>query len=227
MPDLLVRLTEHGLDNDDPIYASWLDDIFFVADKNANAFKLSVTEGGTTFIQFEEEISDAWIRQVDATSGIVVITDLDHLEGESVRVTSNGSLQGSFLVSDGSVTVPNIVFTYQVGLPYTCSVRTMRLEIPGAPTIQSRVKTISEVVIRHSSTQGGEAGQELRQNKKSTELTKFTSKLNAIFSKKSFDIAVPVKGGSSEEGYIVIESATPEPMTTIAAIISFDVKERR
>lgn len=227
MADLLVRLTAHGFDNDDTILVSWLDDVFFVSDKNVNAFKLATTSGGSTVVQFTEELTEGYVREVDDASGTTNITGFSHLEGKSVFVTSNGSFQGSFQVVDGAVRVPNIVFSYQIGLPYTCSVRTMRLEIPGAATIQSRIKTISEIVLRHVATQNGEVGQELRQNKKSTLVTKYMSDLGAIFSKKSFDIASPVKGGSSEEGYVTIESATPDPMTVIAAIISFDVKEKR
>jgi hypothetical protein len=103
----------------------------------------------------------------------------------------------------------------------------MRLEIPGAPTIQSRTKKINEIVVRYVATKNGTVGQELRQNKKAVGITKYMSRLSAIFSKKSLDIASPVKGGSSEEGYVTIESVTPDPMTAIAAIISFDVKENR
>lgn len=227
MSDLVVYIPFHGYDDEDPVFVSWLEAVYFVADKNDYMFKLTSTSGGSTYLQWTEEITEGYIREVDNASGATVIDGLEHLEGLNVAVTSGGNFIGIFTVSSGSISVPSQLFTYQVGIPYTCSVRTMRLEIPGAQTIQSRVKKVNEVVLRHVATKSGKVGQELRQSKKSVAMTKYMSTLGAMFSKKSFDIAIPVKGGSSEEGYITIESTEPHPMTAIAAIISFDIKEQR
>jgi hypothetical protein len=226
MSDLVVYIPFHGYDNEDAIYVSWLDDVYFVKDKNDYIFKLT-DAAGTTYLQWTEDISEGYVREVDGTSGVTTIGELDHLEGLDVFVTSGGEVVGSYTVTGGEVTVPSLLFTYQAGLAYTSSVRTTRLEIPGSPTIQSRVKKINEAVLRYVSTKNGSVGQEIRQNKKSVSITKFMSALKAIFSKKSLDVAIPVKGGSAEEGYVTIESAEPYPMTAIAAVISFDIKEQR
>jgi len=227
MSDMAIYIPFHGYSNSDPVYVSWLDSVYFVADKNDYIFKLTTAAGGSTYLQWTEEITEGYIREVDDTSGVTTILGLEYLEGLTVTVTSGGEEVGTYTVTNGSVSVPNILFTYQVGLPYTCSVRTTRLEVPGSETIQSRVKEINEVVLRHVSTKNGAVGQEIRPSKKSTRIKKHMSNLGAIFSKKSFDVAIPVKGGSSEEGYVTIESATANPMTAIAAIISFDIKEKR
>lgn len=227
MSDIVVYIPFHGYTNSDPVLVSWLDAVFFVADKNDYMFKLTTIAGGTSYLQWTEDITEGFIREVDDASGTTTVSGLEHLEGLAASVTSGGEFIGTFTVANGSISVPSILFTYQVGLGYTCSVRTMRLEIPGAATIQSRVKTINEIVLRHVSTKGGTVGQEIRKSKKSVAITKYMSNIDAIFSKKSFDIASPVKGGSSEEGYVTIESTEPHPMTAIAAVISFDIKEKR
>ena len=92
MSDLIVYLPNHGYSDDDSIYVSWLNTMYYVSDKDDDSFKLATKSGGSTLVQFVLTITDGYIREVDASSGDATISGLDHLEGETVKITSGGSV---------------------------------------------------------------------------------------------------------------------------------------
>ena len=220
MADLICYLPAHGYSDDEPIFVSWLGGTYYVYNKDTNSFKLAVSVGGD-LVQYTETITDGFVRYVDTTGGLITtITGLEHLEGETVYVMSGGSLVGSYPVSGGSITLPEGVYSYQVGLPYAMKVKTTRLEIPNSSGIQSRIKNINELVVRHVKSGGGQAGQE----KNGVE---YLNDLECTYSKKSDDATVNVRGGFNDDGYIVVKSTDPYPMTVLATIVSFSVDESR
>ncbi len=220
MPDLLCYIPNHGYSDDDQIYVSWLNANYYVSDKDSNSFKLATTSGGSTLIQFTETVTDGFVREV-SVSGVTTISGLDHLEGETVKVTAGGSVVGTEVVSSGSITISSSVFTYQVGLPYKMKVRTMRLSVPQeGNTLQTRIKRIHETVVRYIRSKLGRAGQEY-------DGTEYLSDLDTTFSTRSQDDTKPTKGGFSEDAYTVVTSDDPVPFTVLATIISFEVEERR
>ncbi len=220
MPDLIIYLPNHSYDDDDMLYVSWLDANFFVSDKDADSFKLATELAGSILVQFTETITDGFVREVSDT-GTTTISGLDHLEGETVKVTSGGNVVATETVSGGEITVGSEIFTYQVGLPYKMKVRTMRLSIPqDGNTLQTRIKRINETVVRYIRSKFGKAGQEYNG-------VEYLSDLNTTFSTESKDATNPTKGGFSEDAYTVVISEEPVPFTGLATIVSFEVEERR
>lgn len=220
MPDLICYLPAHGYSDDDQIYVSWLEANYYVSDKDSDSFKLATTSGGSALIQFTETITEGFVRKV-TVSGVTTISGLDHLEGETIKVTAGGNVVGTEVVSNGEVTVSTTVFTYQAGLPYKMKVRTMRLSVPQeGNTFQTRIKRIHETVVRYIRSKFGKAGQEYNG-------TEYLSDLDTTFSTKSQDDTKPTKGGFSEDAYTVVTSDEPVPFTLLATIISFEVEERR
>ena len=140
MADLIVYLPNHGYVADAAIFVSWLNRVMYVSDPQTDSFKLDYFEGVGWLAQFESSIITGYVR-ADAETASTAITGLDHLEGENVYVMSNGVFQGVYTVLSGEITTGSTLTTYQVGLPYSAKIRTMRLEVPGAPTIQSRIKS--------------------------------------------------------------------------------------
>lgn len=222
--DLIVYLPAHGYSNDDPIYVSWLDDNFFVSDKDTDSFKIATTSGGSTLIQFTVTITEGFVREFDNTSGTTTITGLDHLEGETVKLTSGGSVVATETVSNGSITVSSDVFTYQVGLTYKMKVRTMRLSLPqDGNTVQGRIKRIHATIVRFIRSKLGRAGQEY-------DGVEYLTSLDAGFSNESTDVAANVRltdGGFSEQAFTTVISEEPVPFTVLATIISFEIEEKR
>lgn len=221
MADLIVLLPAHGYSNTDPLYVSWLNGIYYVADKDANSFKLTTTSGGATYVQYVEEQTSGYVRY-DNGIGTTTIKGLDHLEGETVSVVANGSFIGSYTVSGGAITVSTSVTSYRVGLPYTMKLKLMRFSVPEQSnnTMQSRVKRIHEVIIRGVYAKGGSAGQQVGS-------TESTQDLDFEYSTESSDIKTLIDGGMDKDGYIILKSTEPYPFTVLAIIANCNIEENR
>ena len=222
MGNLYVYHPNHGFSDDDYVYVSWLDANYWIAGTGAaggaDSYRLALEESGTDYVRFTEPIYEGYVRLV--TSSDLTTIPVAHLEGQTVAVVANGEVVATETVDSGEIVVLSAVQDYTVGLPYTFKVRTTRLEVPAAPTIQSRIKRINETVIRFIRTKGGKAGQEYGNNT-------YLDNLGASFSNQSQDKTIATKGGFTEDAYTTIISDTPFPMTIIAAIISFEVEETR
>ena len=220
MSDLYVYHPNHGFSDDDYVYVSWLDANYWVSGSDSDSYRLALQESGAVYVQYDENIYSGYVREVTTVGGATTISGLDHLEGELVTLVAGGEVIVTQTVSSGEITVPNALTEYTVGLPYIFKVRTTRLEIPAAPTLQSRIKRINETVIRFIRTKGGKAGQEYGNNT-------YLDKLGASFSNQSQDKTIATKGGFTEDAYTTITSEVPYPMTVLSAIISFEVEETR
>ena len=91
------------------------------------------------------------------TRPVTVVGGLDHLNGATVQILADGSVQEPKVVTDGCVTLDTAASAVIVGLGFTCQLQTMRLE-PGGETMQGRRKTIPTLVLRTKDTRGLTAG---------------------------------------------------------------------
>jgi len=219
MSDLICLVSNHGYSNGDQVFVSWLSDRYFVRQKTDNAFKISSTNDDLNLVQYTVNVTDGFVRFDDGT-GTSTLTGLEHLEGRLVTVTSGGELIASETVTGGEITLPIELTTFQVGLPYTMKVRTMRLSIPESGTVQSRIKRINENVTRYIRTKGGRSGQEYNGKE-------YLVDMDTTFSSQSQDDTKLTSGGFTEDAYTTITSETPFPCTILATIISVEIEERR
>ena len=219
MPDLICYIPNHGYSNDDQIYISWLDANYYVSDKDSDSFKLATTSGGAILVQFTETVTDGFVREVGVT-GVTTITGLDHLEGETVKVTSGGSVVATEVVSGGSITIASTVFTYQVGLSYTMKGRSMRLAVPQVPSaLQTKIKRVTSVTVRYIKSLLGSAGTEYGG-------TEYLRPIEAVYSADSADTDEnnrATEGGFNEDNYTTIISDDPVPFTVLATITEVEV----
>lgn len=72
-----------------------------------------------------------------------VLSGLDHLEGETVKVNSNGATSPDLTVASGSITVAEAVTTAQIGLSYTHKMTTLKFE--GGTKLGTAVGKIKQV----------------------------------------------------------------------------------
>jgi hypothetical protein len=217
MSDLIVLIPNHGYSEDDTVYVSWLGDIYYVDDPDQNSFKLTDGADGAN-IQYTETITDGYVR-IDTGSGTTSITGLGHLEGELVYVVSGGEVVGYGTVSGGAITITETVTTYSVGKAYAASLKTMRFSIPGAENLQHVTKRISESVVRYVKTKNMQIGQQSSD-------TNYLTDVETDYETVSRDISVLTKGGFSKDGYTIIKSIEPYPMTILATIVEVEVWER-
>jgi hypothetical protein len=221
MADEIIYLPNHGYSESDVLFVSWLDANFFARSVATDSFKISVTDDDLNFTQTERTITDGYVRKVDTGTATTTITGLDHLEGKLVTVTANGQVVASATVSNGSITVNEDIFTYQVGLPYTMKIRTVRLAIPQPNgTIQTKIKRISKTIIRFIRSLNGKAGTEYGG-------TEYLKDINATFSTSSQDTDKDKRlsdGGFNEDAYTVIVSDEPLPFTVLSSVVSVEVE---
>lgn len=221
MSDLIVYLPNHGYSDEDPIYVSWLDANYYVSDKDNDSFKLAITAGGAELVGFTETVTKGFVREFDDSAGTSIITGLDHLEGKTVKVTSGGSIVGTEVVSNGSITLSNTVYTYQAGLPYTMKARSMRLAVPQqGGTIQTRIKRVISVTVRYIRSLLGSAGVEYKG-------TEYLTDIHAAYSTDSADTDPQYRltqGGFNEDAYVTIVSDDPVPFTALSVVTEVEIK---
>ena len=212
--DLICYLPSHGYSQDDPIFVSWLEALYYVEDPDTDSFKLIDSLGGQT-VQYTEDIIDGYFRQIDSDTGVAEITGLGHLEGELVTVTAFGVNLGAFSVTNAKVAINQNIYTYQVGLKYAAKLRTMRFSVPGVPGLRTKIKRIIEVSSRVYRTKGGQMGQEI-------DGTEYTENIGAEYSNESTDYKILNHAGFNPDGYTVAKSNDPFPMTVLGTTVELE-----
>ena len=170
---VVITATSHGLSNGDTVDLSEIlkvdpsvtkgaalqDDLnlngFTVANVTANTFELQsngTDVDGTAFA--------AYSSGGKARKAVTTISGLWHLEGQQVTGAANGDVLDPLTVSNGSITLPAKASRIHLGLPYTSTMKTLRLNVPSGDgtTIQARDKKISRLTIRTEKTMGMKVG---------------------------------------------------------------------
>ncbi len=155
-------------------------------------------------------------------SATTSITGLEHLEGESVTILTDGATHPVKTVSSGpvmtggSITLDRSTSKAHFGLGYTSLLQTMRVEAPGdQSTSQAKTKRINEVTLRLHETVGAEVGANLND----MERIPFRS------SAADMDTAVPLFTGDKQiefrddfntDAWIYVRQNQPLPLTLIS-----------
>lgn len=109
----------------------------------------------------DDDLENAWFvdcgLRYDSTAA-TTISGLDHLEGETVSILADGSVQAQQVVSSGQITLVEAASKVLVGLPYTSDVQTLKIDLSGAETWQGATKNIPRVTIRFCNSLGGYIG---------------------------------------------------------------------
>lgn len=95
--------------------------------------------------------------QWSLTTPVSVVGGLDILNGATVAILADGSVQEPQVVVDGCITLDQPATIIIAGLPFTAQLKTLRTEA-GQPTMQGRRKTIPSVTLRMMDTRGVTVG---------------------------------------------------------------------
>ena len=111
---------------------------------------------------FGSDVEDAFFVDSGLTysgSSATSISGLDHLEGQSVSILANGATHPDKTVSSGAISLDFAVTKAHIGLNYSSTLQTMRIEAGGTEgTAQGKTKRIHEVVLRLFRTVGVKVG---------------------------------------------------------------------
>jgi hypothetical protein len=140
-----------------------------------------------------------------------------HLEGESVVGLANGYVTGELTVASGSVTVPNAASRINIGLNYTTTIKTLKLDNANPlDTVQGRLKKLTRLTLRLQDTMGLWHGPDLDHMREA----KFG--LPALYGQElsmiTGDKHVTLSPSWNKNGQIVIQQLDPLPMTVLGIV---------
>ena len=201
MADLVVYFPNHGFSTNDQVYVSWLDSIRFIKDLGQDAFKLAFESAGSVYEQHSSPVTEGFVR-VEGGDAVTSISNLTYLEGENVQLTTSGTYQGAYTVASGAITTTGIVRNYNVGLPYTSTLKPMKPDIDS--TGSGVTKGVNRLLVSLHDTVGGEIGTTSYENIP-TGSSLFTGVLE-----------MNMPGGYSRAGDITVRQTEPLPMTVLS-----------
>lgn len=153
------------------------------------------------------------------------LSGLSHLEGQSVYVW-NGSKQGPYTVSAGSITIGVPITAGIVGLPYTATMETLSPEAAAAQgTAQTREGRISEVFLRLNSSMNGKIGPSdgLLETIDYTKSTTNAGGYGTGTAPFTGDVRVPISMSWNRQKRLKIEHTEPTPFHCLGLIAEIRV----
>jgi len=156
-----------------------------------------------------DDLSDAFFLDSGLSysgTSATVFEGLYHLINTAVVALADGEVVTGITVDAvGGVTIPTAAEVVHVGLPYTMTLQTMRLEVPkaGAATSQGLIKRISEVIVRVWNTSDFKIGP-------SADDTVTVDTGSGLF---TGDSRVVWPSGYDRDAYITIVQSDPKPLT--------------
>lgn len=128
------------------------DDVWMVVKRWINGAVVRHIEYMTPIFGHTDVKEDAFFVDSGLTydgAPATVITGLDHLEGETVRVLVDGATHPDQVVASGQITIKQAASKVHVGLAYAGAIQTERIEAGTQDgTAQGRIKRINRVTFR-------------------------------------------------------------------------------
>jgi len=144
------------------------------------------------------------------------ISNLDHLEGETVQILADGAVVPDQVVVNGTITLEKAASKINAGLGYVSDVETMRIEAGSANgSSQGKIKRINKVDFRFFETLGAKFGPNA--NNLDTIFFRSTSDpMDSAPPRFTGDKEESFPSGFETEGRIFIRQDQPLPMTILA-----------
>ena len=150
------------------------------------------------------------------------LSGLWHLEGQSVAILADGSVQPPATVVNGVVTIPRASGRILAGLPYVCDLETLDIE-SGPPTLQGRAKRVQEVLMRVKATRGLAVGPD-------------ADHLTEVKERAAENYGMPTRLATGDErllidpswnsnGRVFVRQAWPLPATIVAVVPRLEAGE--
>ena len=224
---IVVTAAAHGLSNDDTVDITGIEVVdttadqgrsadteiegigYTVANKTTNTFELRLNAANVDGTGFKVYDSGGQVRKA-----VTSVSGLWHLEGESVVGLANGYATGALTVADGTVTLPNAASRVHLGLNYTSTIKTLKLDNANPlDTVQGRNKKLTRLTLRLEDTMGLWHGPDL------THMREAKFGLPALYGQElsmiTGDKHITLSPSWNKNGQIVIQQRDPLPMTIL------------
>lgn len=199
---------------------------YLVQNVTTNTFTLTDINGNTiNTIGYTPYLSGGEVRLMQKT-----FTGLSYLNGETVSVVTDSGLpaaQQTFLVSAGSITLPNPAAVVHIGLPYTGTLQLLSLgEQSGGFISQTKKRKIYKITARVWNSSGGTFGDSLSNQYKQI----FPKQIPNVIPGQSpvlytGDIELDFESFFSEDWSPYLVQKQPLPYMLLALVIRSDIQE--
>jgi len=150
-----------------------------------------------------------WGKAVDELSG------LGHLEGETVSALGDGVVESGLTVAGGAITLGRPYEVIHVGLPYTCDLETLDLEVVNGQTLADKKKRINRVTVFTQASRGFKAGPDAAHLKELPVQVANYDDPSATEPEKS---EVVLNATWNNNGRVLIRQDDPLPLTVLAVV---------
>jgi hypothetical protein len=116
------------------------------------------TDSGSDEALAAGEIAGAWLGGGVLRKAASTVSGLDHLEGESVSVLADGSVEGPYTVEAGSISLLRPASRVLVGLPIAAQIRTLPVASAESAEVRARRKRIVSLQVHLLGSRGIQAG---------------------------------------------------------------------
>ena len=194
------------------------DDIYIIVQRYINGSTVRQVEYFSNY-DFGSDVNDAYFVDCGLTySGApaTTISGLNHLEGETVAILADGATHPDRTVSSGAITLERAAEKIHIGLNYTSTMETMRLEAGDTEgTAQGRIKRVHGVTLRLYRSVGAKIGS----SETELDIVPFRSSAQVMGTATQLftgDKEVEFRGGFETEASIVVRQDQPLPLTLLA-----------
>lgn len=194
------------------------DDLYLLVKRATVGITVEVL---TDFFRDTDAQEDAFCVDCGVTydsTPATTITGLSHLNGKTVSILADGKALAQQVVSGGQVILEDAASTVQVGLPYTPTLQTLRIEAGAADgTAQGKIKHITQVIFRFLRTAAAWVGYD-SDHMDEVPFTTTGDDMDDPPALYDGDKIVEWDAGHETDGYVRIEQREPYPMTVLAVM---------
>lgn len=204
------------------------DAVYVIVKRNVNGSDVRYVER----LEPRESITAADAFYVD--SGLTyngapatIISGLDHLEGKTVSILSDGYTVPDQVVSSGQITLNRAASKVHVGLSYTPVIETLDIDLAGAAqTVKAQSVSVAKVTIEVEGTRGGFVAP-LKDDGSADDFQEIKPRFDldgydAIIL-KTYQQEVFIQSQWSKSGGVRIEQRAPLPIAILSVIPQVDV----
>jgi hypothetical protein len=149
---------------------------------------------------------------------VTTLTGLGHLEGQTVWAVADGTPVGPLTVTSGAVTLPTAASVVHVGLPYTCDLETLDLDVSGSNVRDQQKRVNSVTLLLEDSTRAFKAGPDFAHLK--TNVAGTWETFAPLFTGQD-EIVLPSEFG--RYGRVCIRIDQPLPLTVLGVIPNVEI----
>lgn len=195
------------------------DDLWLIVRREINGATVRYVEYMKRPLLDDDDQADAFYVDSGVTysgAATTTITGLDHLEGETVNVLTDGARHPTRVVSGGAITLQRSSTKVHAGLLYTARLATMDIEAgSGNGTSQGKLKRTYRLSVRLLNTLGGKAGTSPT-NLDTLQFRSASMAMNQAPPLFTGDKIIPGPGGSERQARAWFVHDEPMPATVVS-----------